>query len=88
MIANGQTGEQIEVAERRIRASLQDIAQALDARTKVSTAWQAGILEQSEALEAATGVERRVVRQLRLIEQLQTELTELAASFAVEAKHL
>ena len=75
---------QIAHAERRIRASLQRIAAALDAHSLPDGHANATTLTEPSLTDADTEIERRIVRQLSLIELLLPELTELTASFATE----
>jgi uncharacterized membrane protein YccC len=73
---------QIAHAEARIRASLRRIAAALDAHGLPEQEARPAMLSEPRPTGADTDVERRILRQLGLIELLLPELTELTAAFA------
>ncbi|WP_018606234.1 YccS family putative transporter [Uliginosibacterium gangwonense] len=84
-IENWQQDAQITATERHIRASLQGIANALDSHACTQITDFEPIPEARSAQASANPVERRLMRQLRVIEQLLPELAELASAFAREA---
>lgn len=73
---------QIAHAEARIRASLRRIAAALDSHGLPEPDARPATLPEPHPTGADSEVERRILRQLGLIELLLPELTELTAAFA------